>query len=143
MVRPSQRYWAKRAASTPTWAARKRTTSGAASCLERKKRPSYCKHLSKTANPRRVAPDLLPIATSSSGRSVKCSNNSSAVHVRFMRSPFACHSRRVLLADTQLFCGLFSAIPRRRTLLSTRHHTFSSVSCPLPQKKQHCDKRNS
>src|SRR5205085_7325568 len=88
MVRPSQRYWAKRAASTPTWAARKRTTSGAASCLERKKRPSYCKHLSKTANPRRVAPDLLPTATNSSGRSVKCSSNSSAVHVRFIHSSF-------------------------------------------------------
>src|SRR6266852_158025 len=87
MVLPSQAYWAKRAASTPTWVARNRTTSGAASCLERRKRPSYCKHLSKTANPRRVAPDLLPTATNSSGRSVKCSSNSSAVHVRFMVPP--------------------------------------------------------
>jgi hypothetical protein len=64
--------FAKRAASTPTWVARKCTTSGAASCLERKKRPSSCKHLRKTANPRRVAPDLLPTAAHSSGRRGKC-----------------------------------------------------------------------
>jgi hypothetical protein len=89
MVRPSQAYWAKRVASTPTWVARKRTTSGATSCLERRNRPSYCKHLSKTANPRRVAPDLLPIAANSSGNSVKCSNNSSEVHVRFMSLSFS------------------------------------------------------
>src|SRR5437764_11812742 len=72
MVRPSQAYWAKRAASTPTWTARNRTTSRATSTLERGKRPSYCKHFSKTTNPRRVAPDLLPIATNSPGRRVKC-----------------------------------------------------------------------
>src|SRR6266487_1901634 len=88
MVRPSHTYRAKRAASTPTWVARYRTTSVAASCLERKKRPSYWKHLNKTANPRRVAPDLFPTAFNSSGRRVKCSSNSSEVHVRFIHLPF-------------------------------------------------------
>jgi hypothetical protein len=77
----------KSAASTPTWVERYRTTSGAASCLERKKRPSYWKHLNKTANPRRVAPDLLPTAVNSLGKRVKCSVNSSDVHVRFICSP--------------------------------------------------------
>src|SRR5260370_28849518 len=87
MVGLSQAYRAKSLESTPTWVERYRTTSGAASCLERRKRPSYWKHLNKTANPRRVAPDLLPTAVNSSGRSVKCSSSSSDVHVRFI--PFS------------------------------------------------------
>src|SRR5258708_39559037 len=56
--------------------------------LERKKRPSYWKHLNKTANPRRVAADLLPTAFNSSGRRVKCSSSSSDVHVRFIHFSF-------------------------------------------------------
>src|SRR5258708_16673708 len=58
--------------------------------MERKKRPSYWKHLNKIANPRRVAPDLLPTAVNSSGRSVKCSSNSFDVHVRFIPFSFLC-----------------------------------------------------
>ncbi len=53
----------------------------ATSCLQRGNRPSSCKHVSRTANPRRVGPDVLPTAAPSSGRKVKCSPHSSAVHV--------------------------------------------------------------
>src|SRR5260370_8211491 len=88
MVGECQGDCGKRAESTPTWVERKRTSSGAASCLERKKRPSYWKHLNKTANPRRAAPDLLPTAFNSSGRRVKCSSSSSDVHVRFIHFSF-------------------------------------------------------
>ena len=116
MVRPSQAYWANRAESTPTWVARKRTTSGAASCLERKKRPSYRKHLNKTANPKRVAPDLLPTAFNSSGRRVKCSSNSSDVHVRFIPFP----------------SGVFAS-----RLASSRQTLFSLCSCSLLAPRYH------
>src|SRR5260221_1563892 len=113
---PSQAYWANRAESTPTWVARKRTTSGAASCLERKKRPSYRKHLNKTANPKRVAPDLLPTAFNSSGRRVKCSSNSSDVHVRFIPFPSGVFASRLASSRQTLFsrCSCSLLAPRFR-----------------------------
>src|SRR6266567_1022022 len=54
------------------------------SCLVGGKRPSYWKHLSRSAQPRRVGPVLLARNSRSSSTRVKCSISSSMSHCRFI-----------------------------------------------------------
>src|SRR6266699_2958284 len=54
------------------------------SCLAGGKRHSYWKHLSKSAQPRRVGPVLLARNSRSSSTRVKCSISSSMSHWRFI-----------------------------------------------------------